>query len=382
MLKLTQKEKKQDGIFFTPKCIRDKVFKHLPVGFVNKVKNVLEPSAGSCEFVKDVLDFSVEKITAIEYNQKVFHSIVYDFPEFVHLIHDDFLTHDFKDEKFDLIIGNPPYYLVKKNHHRKADSVFNGKVNIFCLFIYKSLGLLTENGILSFIVPTALLNTYSYDKFRRYIYQHYTILDIIPTNEYFNDTKQETLIFNVLNDPRRELRRDQFIFEHNDYLFFTYQKEYYTKMLKDKVFIKDLGVSVKTGTVVWNQHKDKLTNDNTKDLLIYDFNLTNDEIKLHNNNSLKGQYIQNFPKEPFQPPVLLISRGNGNAKLKIKCVLIECPQHFYVENHLYVISGSIEMLKQIQLQLKQPEIVEFLQCAVPNNCLTKNDIINLIPLNK
>ena len=377
MLKLTQKEKKQDGIFFTPKCIRDKLFKHLPVGFIDEVKNVLEPSAGSCEFVNDILN-NVEKITAIEYNQKVFHSIIYDFPEFVHLIHDDFLTHDFKDEKFDLIIGNPPYYLVKKNTYTLDKTIFNGKVNVFCLFIYKSLGLLTENGILSFIVPTALLNTYSYDKFRRYIHDHYTILDIIPTNEYFNDTKQETLIFNVLNGP---LRGNQFIFQHNDYLFFTYQKEYYTKMLKDKVFIKDLNVSVKTGTVVWNQHKDKLTDDDTKDLLIYDFNIIKGEIKLGSSGK-KGQYIQNFSKEPFQPPVLLISRGNGNAKLRLKCTLLECPNRFFVENHLYVISGPVEILKRIQTQLKQPEIIEFLQYAVPNNCLTKNDIINLIPLNK
>ena len=54
----------------------------------------------------------------------------------------DFIEHDFKEEKFDIIIGNLPYSSARE-------------------FVEKSLNLLSENGILIFLLRTAFLESKS-----------------------------------------------------------------------------------------------------------------------------------------------------------------------------------------------------------------------------
>ena len=63
------------------------------------------------------------------------------------------------DEKFNIIIGNPPYFVMKKsNVESKYNSYFSGRPNIFVLFIIKSLELLENNGILAFVPQQRFLN--------------------------------------------------------------------------------------------------------------------------------------------------------------------------------------------------------------------------------
>jgi len=404
---LTQKEKKKDGIFFTPKTMRNLVFNGK--GMCKKIKNhnklenrkreltVLEPSAGGCGFIDDVLDkIKNIKVTGIELNEKIWDNIKnkYDNNNNVDLINGDFLTHNFGKQKFDYIPGNPPYFIIKKemkNIYNIDNNIFSGKINIFCLFIHKSLQLLKNNGILSFVIPTTILNTYSYDKFRRYINDNFKIVDILPLKDCgdFLDTKQDTLILTL--QKCKKFNNNNFIFEHNDYLFFTYEKEYYINFLKNKTFIKDLDITVKTGTIAWNQHKEKLTTDKNKRLLIYDFNITKEsnKLKLYEEEGIynkKGQYIDiDCEDKLFEAPALLIVRGNGNGELQVKCTKVSSDfkyKKFYAENHIYVIqSKDEELLDNIFNTLKKEETINFLKKSIPNKCLTKTDIMNIIPLN-
>jgi len=76
---------------------------------------------------------------------------------------------------------------------------------------------------------------------------------------------------------------------------------------------------------------------------------------------------------------------------QIKCTKIERDfkyNKFHAENHIYVIkcnNKTIEeedkILDEIYNTLKQPETIEFLIKSIPNKCLTKTDIENLIPIN-
>lgn len=402
---LSQKEKKKDGIFFTPKTIRELTFKEMKIQIDkhNKLINrkrkltLLEPSAGGCEFIDDALiKIKNIKVIGIEKNEKVYEQVKnkYENNNNVQLVNDDFLTHNFGKQKFDYIPGNPPYFLISKEMkkvYNVDDNIHKGKVNIFCLFIHKCLNLLKNNGILSFVIPTTILNTYSYDKFRRYINDNFKILNILPVKKYadFLDTKQDTLILTLQKcNLCKNFNNDKFILSHNDYLFFTYEKDYYVNFLNNKQFIKNMDVSVKTGTIVWNQHKEKLTTNKDKNLLIYDFNITkNNQLKLYEEDGIynkKGQYIDiDSDNKLFEAPALLVVRGNGNGTLQIKCTKIEKDfkyNKFHAENHIYVIQGKDEILDRIYTTLNQPETIEFLIKSIPNKCLTKNDILNLVPL--
>lgn len=113
------------------------------------------------------------------------------------IIKQDYLNYS-PSGKFDLIIGNPPFYVMKKD---MVDEVyypyFVGRPNIFILFIIKSLELLNDNGILSFILPKNFLNCLYYDKTRKFICDNFQILHIIECHDKFLETQQETIMFIV-----------------------------------------------------------------------------------------------------------------------------------------------------------------------------------------
>ena len=115
-------------------------------------------------------------------------------PESVNLIHGDYIKYNTND-KYDLIIGNPPFYVMKK---KDVDSsyykYFDGRPNIFILFIIKSLTMLNNKGILSFILPKNFLNSLYYDKTRRYINEHCKILHLIECNDKYIETQQQTVM--------------------------------------------------------------------------------------------------------------------------------------------------------------------------------------------
>ena len=64
----------------------------------------------------------------------------------------------------------------------------------YCIII-KSLSLLNDGGILSFVLPKNFLNCLYYEKTRKYITTNYTILNIIDcSNDRYIDTQQDTII--------------------------------------------------------------------------------------------------------------------------------------------------------------------------------------------
>ena len=119
------------------------------------IVNVLEPSCGSCEYILKLSDTNSNiNINGIELNKTIFESIKKYEKDNITLINDNFLTHDFKSKLFDLIIGNPPYFVMKQSEVDKSyREYYEGRPNIFVLFILKSLQLLNEGGIISFVLP-------------------------------------------------------------------------------------------------------------------------------------------------------------------------------------------------------------------------------------
>lgn len=68
----------------------------------------------------------------------------------INLIEKDFLNYDFKNSKFDVIVGNPPYNLGGNRN--------KGIKNIYAQFAVKSLNILNTNGILGLLHPPGYRN--------------------------------------------------------------------------------------------------------------------------------------------------------------------------------------------------------------------------------
>ena len=128
--KLSAQIKKNEGIFFTPPLLVKKTVDYVLnyIEYNNLViNNILEPSCGSGEFI-DYLDKKVKNktIDCVELNKTIFNEISmkkYAKNE-VKFYNENLLEYD-SSKTYDLIFGNPPYFVIKKkNFLKKSKKLF------------------------------------------------------------------------------------------------------------------------------------------------------------------------------------------------------------------------------------------------------------------
>lgn len=90
---------------------------------------------------------------------------------------------------FDLVVGNPPYVLILKEHkdYRKYKQSYKtasgGKINLYNLFFENSLKLIKRNGFLSFITPNTYLSGTDTKNLREILLNETSIYEIIEYTE-------------------------------------------------------------------------------------------------------------------------------------------------------------------------------------------------------
>lgn len=110
-----------------------------------------------------------------------------------------------EEEKYDVIIGNPPYKKIGKNdvEAEAMSSIVHGQPNLYFLFMAMSVALLKENGELIYIVPRSFTSGLYFRKFREYFLNTVRITDIHLFNsrsDVFNSDKvlQEAIILRAV----------------------------------------------------------------------------------------------------------------------------------------------------------------------------------------
>jgi len=387
--KLGKNEKKNNGIFFTPPQTIYKNIKLLEP-YIKYIKTVLEPSCGSCEYILRLNNINPNiNITGIELNKTIFESIKQYNSNNITLLNENYLTHKF-NTKFDLIIGNPPYYVMAKTDVDKSYyNYFDGRPNIFIIFIIKSLELLNDKGILSFVLPKNFLNCLYYDKTRKHIFKNYNILDIIEYDDNYIETKQDTIIL-ILQNQKPTNNNIPYTITISEYTIFGTQDNInlMKKLYNNSKTLFDLNFNVNVGNIVWNQCKNDLTDDNTKTRLIYSSDITNNKVSIKNySNKEKKNYIN---KKGGNTPLLVINRGYGVGSYKFNyCIINENDNiNYLVENHLicikYIESLSKEELinkyKQIINSFKNKKTTEFINIYFGNNAMNTTELCKILPI--
>ena len=71
---MSKKDKKKFGIFFTPETVVKKAWELLRK-YELKLNNVLEPSSGSCNLLKPILNKDNINITCVELNKVIYRTL-------------------------------------------------------------------------------------------------------------------------------------------------------------------------------------------------------------------------------------------------------------------------------------------------------------------
>ena len=385
---LTKSARKEHGIFFTPKSYRSVV-----LDFVKKIcdpKRILEPSFGSGEFIGDCVSvFPDSKIVGVELNTELYTKVSDHFKDEprISLTNCNFLDFQ-REEFFDLIVGNPPYVVVNSGTPDEFKHITTGRPNLYCWFIYKSIKMLADNGILAFVIPNSILNTSYYELLRKFIIDICEILCIFEFDKKDFEETDQTTIGLILKKHSSENRK--YVVEHKGRVFFNVHYEFVNKHLKTYPCIEDLGLGVKTGSVVWNQHKQHLRDDATQGkLLVYSSNNKGGKFVLFDGTQRNGkkQFID-LNKPTLKGPVILMNRGYGNSTYLNDLILVEDDtlghREFYAENHLNVIYPTEERGKEIIRHVYEYLLTEkskdYISKFVGNGALNKTEIATMLPV--
>ncbi|MCT4621175.1 MAG: N-6 DNA methylase [Marinisporobacter sp.] len=115
------------------------------------------------------------------------------------------------DKKFDIVLGNPPY-VGEKGNKPMFDKIKNtpfgqkyyeGKMDYFYFFIYRSLEILREKGVLGYLTTNYFVTADGAMKLRSFFKQHCAFIDIVNFNDYeiFKAAKgQHNIIFFLEKD--------------------------------------------------------------------------------------------------------------------------------------------------------------------------------------
>ncbi len=246
-----QDKRKIYGLFSTPEFICNYILSQIPILKLNNELKILDNSCGIGKFLLNTINYLLkiknnEKtvkdhkniyLTGIDINPVALQIFLLNFiyniknnDEFsLNLFNKDALI--FQNlEKYDVVIGNPPYYIIAKNlrnskQHRLKRShrtyisknvlkeysnyfSFNEKqVNIFNLFIEHGILNLKEGGYLGFIVPDIILTGMTSKLIRKFILDNCCIDQIVKINgSIFKDGGVSNVIL-ILKKTQNEVER-------------------------------------------------------------------------------------------------------------------------------------------------------------------------------
>lgn len=260
---------------------------------------------------------------------------------------EDEFPYVFKQGGFDTVIGNPPYVFggnpgidkLEKNYFKDQYESGTGKINLFTLFMEKGVKLLSESGLLSFIIPNTLLRVTSYKKIRKYLVENITIKEIVDLQPgVFKGVTTSPIIF-TLNNKSSRLNNDVIIkkdltdnifnqvkqkdFTKHGYIYNIFCKEserlIINSLNEDSIKLGELCKYLRFGVVI-SKNKDEIVA-NEKIDNNYKPYLEGKEIGRYSID-YKGQYLKYIPRlihrprtaDLFESEKLMIQRITGGDK--------------------------------------------------------------------
>lgn len=341
---------------------------------VNNIKKitgyVLEPSFGKGGFLDSLLKYNDIKVDGVEIDEKYFNEYINN--KNLSLYNGDFLKFNNK-KTYDFIIGNPPYIEICYSFYtkiqqdiikKKYKNISNGRINLVHIFMEKSMNIINDDGIIAFLLPSAILTSPTYKTIRKKIFENFNV-EYIKEDVQFKNVAIKVCLIVI----RKMKNNGKYFYINNDNYFIM---ENY-KLFKTTKTIKDYGFNVSIGEIVWNQNKEKLTNDNTKNKLLYSTNVGFDELLDNRNTRDRKNYI--IDQEIRYKNCIVLPR---TISKKIKFYFVKDNNNLIFENHLLIITNpDLTLLEKFYENIKSGLYNDLLVSFFNSSNLTKSELLSL-----
>lgn len=322
---------------------------------------------------------------------------------------------------FDLVIGNPPYGRVKLDDQmrKKFSRSLYGHANLYGLFTDLALHLVNSTGILAYLTPTSFLGGQYYKALRKLLTDEMTPISfdfIADRDGVFDDVLQETMLTTYikssstrsaqvavvipqgLNDARVEnISLVRVNDQGNPWILPRDPKNatFLNTIINMPTRISDLGYTVATGQLVWNRHKEQLTNVMNDGCfpLIWAESVTGNGFKFSADKRNHVPYINvkdNQAHLVTRKAVVLLQRTTSKEQNR-RLLAAELPQEFIdsyggavIENHLNIIyspTGATPLisLKTLSLLLNSEKVDSAFRCISGSVAVSAYEL-NALPL--
>lgn len=236
-------KRKQRGAYYTPnhivKKLVDRVFESSNEGSLEKEKvRILDPCCGTGNFLLQLPDnISFESIYGNDIEPasvkiaRLNLSLKYGVRDAVilkkHITCGNFLL---GDEKYDCIIGNPPWgyefsFEEKKVLKEKFLSAKGTNIESYDVFIECGLKSLKRDGTLSFVLPEAILNVKAHSAIRQYILENTSMTYLEYLGDAFDGVHCPSIIMSLKNTGKALSTRGLIVKDKNhEYVINTERK--------------------------------------------------------------------------------------------------------------------------------------------------------------
>ncbi|HRK26241.1 MAG TPA: N-6 DNA methylase [Chitinophagales bacterium] len=203
-ISVKQNTKNKFGQYFTPKVVAEFM---IELADIFPSSTILEPSCGEGIFLKLLQQKGFNNLTAYEIDPHLAN-------EFSCVKYESFVSAKIEN-KFDLVIGNPPYIrwknLETELKQELAKSViwnkyFNSLCDYLYIFILKSIELLNQNGQLIFVCPEYWMNTTHSISLRNYMVENGYFEEIYHFNEtpVFDKVTVSIVVFKYIKSKEKK----------------------------------------------------------------------------------------------------------------------------------------------------------------------------------
>lgn len=309
-------------------------------------------------------------------------------------------------ESFDFIIGNPPYFEIKKDLTELTGLDFEtkneaGRLNMFALFFEYSLKLLKPNGVMVFLVPPSMNNGAYFKKTRDYILKNSSVehLEIVRHNKHFADalTSVQIIVLRKKENPSLVAETDsKFVVDFNTLstikpvktlpVIFTEKKREILKLWEKNTSLSNAGFKVKTGNIVWNQYKNVFSEyQEGYSPLLYSKDIKDNTLTL--NPALSDRRWLPTNDKCLTEPSIIVNRIVGSlSNPQLKYALVD-EKAYFTENHVNVITftgasqQSLSKLKELTQMIDDSKewLSSYLQAVTGNTQISATELLNLIP---